>query len=115
MDIELSESAVDGRAVLTVGGEVDVYTAPAFRDRMLQLLEADPLLVIDLSSLAFIDSTGLGVLVAGRNRALERGGAVAFVCIQDRVLKLLRITGLDSVFDVHADIDGAVAALRAAR
>lgn len=115
VDIELSQSAVDGCAVLTISGEVDVYTAPAFRERMLQLLDADPVLVIDLSGLAFIDSTGLGVLVAGRNRALELGGAVAFVCTQDRILKLLRITGLDSVFDVHAEVDEAVAGLRTAR
>ena len=115
VDIELSESVADGCAVLAISGEVDVYSAPAFRDRMMALLDADPLLVVDLSGLAFIDSTGLGVLVAGRNRALERGGAVAFVCTQDRVLKLLRITGLDSVFDIHAAVDGAVAGLRAAR
>jgi anti-sigma B factor antagonist len=115
MDLELSESAADGCAVLAVGGEVDVYSSPAFRARMLELLDADPQLVVDLSGLAFIDSTGLGVLVAARNRALENGGAVAFVCTQDRVLKLLRITGLDSVFDVHATVEEAVAGLRAAR
>lgn len=115
MDIELAQSAVDGGAVLAISGEVDVYSAPAFRERIFQMLASDPSLVIDLTGLSFIDSTGLGVLVAGRNRALEHGGAVAFVCTQDRVLKLLRITGLDSVFDVHADVEKAVAGLRAAR
>ena len=57
----------------------------------------------------------MAVLVSGRNRALERGGAVSFVCTQDRVLKLLRITGLDSVFDVYPTLDEAVPGLRAAR
>jgi anti-sigma B factor antagonist len=115
VDVEFDESKVDGRVVLAVRGEVDVYSAPAFRDRITELLDVDPLLVLDLTGLGFIDSTGLGVLVAGRNRSLERGGAVAFVCTQERVLKLLRITGLDAVFDIHATVDGAVAALRAAR
>lgn len=115
MDIELVESVADECAVLAISGEVDVYSAPAFRDRIMVLLDVDPMLVIDLTGLAFIDSTGLGVLVAGRNRALERGGAVSFVCTQDRVLKLLRITGLDSVFDVHPTVDEAIAGLRAAR
>lgn len=115
MDIELVESVVDGCAVLAVSGEVDVFTAPAFRDRMVQVLGVDPMLVVDLTGLSFIDSTGLGVLVSGRNRALERGGAVSFVCTQDRVLKLLRITGLDSVFDVYPTLDEAVPGLRAAR
>ncbi|MCU1688445.1 MAG: anti-anti-sigma factor [Pseudonocardiales bacterium] len=115
MDIELSGSVVDGCAVLAIAGEVDVYTAPAFRDRLIEMVAVDPFVVVDLTGLAFIDSTGLGVLVAGRNLALEHGGAMAFVCTQDRVLKLLRITGLDSVFDVHAAVDGAIAGLRAAR
>ena len=115
MDIELSQSIVDGSAVLAISGEVDVYSAPAFRERIVHLLDADPALVIDLTGLDFIDSTGLGVLVAGRNRALEHGGAMTFVCTAERVLKLLRITGLDSVFAVHADVEQAVAGLRAAR
>lgn len=115
VDIELDEATVGDRTVLSVGGEVDVYSAPAFRDKISDLLEADPMLVIDLGGLSFIDSTGLGVLVAGRNKSLERGGVIAFVCTQDRVLKLLRITGLDSVFDIHATVDEAVAGLRAAR
>lgn len=115
VDVELVESVADGCAVLAVSGEVDVFSAPAFRDRMMELLSADPMLVVDLTGLAFIDSTGLGVLVSGRNRALEHGGAVAFACTSDRVLKLLRITGLDSVFDVYPTVDEAVPGLRAAR
>lgn len=115
MDITLSVAAVDGRSVLAVGGEMDVYSAPAFREKVTEQLELDPLLVIDMGGLSFIDSTGLGVLVAGRNRSLERGGAISFVCSQDRILKLLRITGLDSVFDVFPTVDEAVAGLRATR
>jgi anti-sigma B factor antagonist len=122
MDLTLSTTAVDDCPVLSVGGEVDVYTAPLLREKVSDLLEATPTgsgaahdLIIDLSGLAFIDSTGLGVLVAGRNQSLELGGALRLVCTQDRVLKLFRITGLDSVFDIYPTVDEAVAAARASR
>ncbi len=96
--------------VLEVSGEVDVYTAPALRDRITDLLDAGRhRLVVDLAGVEFLDSTGLGVLVAGLNRAREVGGTLDLVCPQERVLKLFRITGLDEVFAVHPTVDQAVA------
>ena len=69
-------------------------------------------LIVDLTDIAFIDSTGLGVLVAGQNRAGELGGKLSVVCAQERVLKLFRITGLDEVFAIYPTRDEALSAER---
>ncbi len=110
MDLTLSTRTEREHTVLAVSGEVDVYTAPALRDRIADLLDGGQhRLVIDLAGVEFLDSTGLGVLVAGLNRAREVGGSLSLVCPQERVLKLFRITGLDEVFTVHSTVDEALA------
>jgi anti-sigma B factor antagonist len=110
VDLTLNSRVQDGRTLLEVLGEVDVYTAPALRDRISDLIDAGQhTLVVDLGGVEFLDSTGLGVLVAGLNRAKEVGGSLTLVCPQERVLKLFRITGLDEVFTVHGTVDEALA------
>jgi anti-sigma B factor antagonist len=110
VDLSLNTRTQGEHTVLEVSGEVDVYTAPALRDRITDLLDAgQQLLIVDLAGVEFLDSTGLGVLVAGLNRAREVGGSLALVCPQERVLKLFRITGLDEVFTVHSTVEEALA------
>ena len=110
MDLTLNTRTEAEHTVLEVAGEVDVYTAPALRDRIADLLDGGrQRLVVDLGGVEFLDSTGLGVLVAGLNRAREVGGTLSLVCPQERVLKLFRITGLDEVFAVHSTVDEALA------
>jgi anti-sigma B factor antagonist len=95
---------------LDVVGEVDVYSAPELRERLSGLLSASaPSLVVNLTDVTFLDSTGLGTLVAGLNRAVQFGGTLTLVCDHDRILKLFRITGLDSVFSIRSSVDEAVA------
>jgi anti-sigma B factor antagonist len=105
VDLTLNTRSEADRTVLEVAGEVDVYTGPTLRDRISDLLDggADDL-VVDLGKVDFIDSTGLGVLVGALNRAKELGGSLQLICAQERVLKLLRITGLDQVFTVRASL-----------
>jgi anti-sigma B factor antagonist len=89
-----------------------MYSAPTLRDRLADLIDSGHhTVIVDLSEVGFLDSTGLGTLVAARTSATESGGALPVVCDQERVLKLFRITGLDSVFDLHASVADAVDAL----
>ena len=62
-------------------------------------------------SVGFLDSTGLGALVAARTTAAEKGAALPLVCTHQRILKLFTITGLDGVFRIHDSVDGALAGL----
>ncbi len=97
-----------GFTVLDVGGEVDVYSAPMLRDRITGLVERGQYqLVVDLDGVQFLDSSGLGVLVAGLTQARARGGDLRLVCTQNRLLVPFRITGLDQVFGIFATVEAA--------
>lgn len=96
--------------VLAVAGEIDVYTAPKLREQLLELSHAGKTTVVaDLTDVSFVDSTGLGVLVSGLKRFREAGGDLRLVVTQPQILKVLEITGLSTVFAVHATVDEAVA------
>ncbi len=93
---------------MDVRGEVDLYTAPSLRDRLVQLVEQGRHnLVVNMEGVEFMDSTGLGVLVAGLKRVREHDGTLALVCTREPVLRVLAITGLDEVFPIHATIEEA--------
>ena len=111
MDLTLATSEVDGKTIVAVGGEIDVYTAPKLRDKITELV-ADGVynIVIDMEAVEFLDSTGLGVLVGGLKKVRAHDGSLELVCTQDRLLKIFRITGLAKVFVIHDSSDGALAA-----
>jgi len=95
--------------VLEVSGEVDIYTAPKLREKLVELIDAgNDRIVVDLERVGFMDSTGLGSLVAGLKRIRERDGELAIVCTREPVLKVLGITGLDRVFPVHDSVEKAL-------
>jgi anti-sigma B factor antagonist len=98
---------------VAVSGEVDVYSAPELKDSLTSLLQSGAkAVVVDLSDVAFLDSTGLGALVEARAAMSEAGGALPIVCSQERILKLFTITGLDGVFSIHNSVDGALSSLQ---
>ena len=110
MDLGLDVVERNGHAVLAVHGEVDVYTAPQFREQLIQLVDqGHRRIVVDLEGVEFLDSTGLGVLVGGLKRVRSHDGDLALVCTQRRILKVLEITGLTKVFSIHDSVDAAVA------
>lgn len=95
--------------MLEVGGEVDIYTAPKLRERLVELIDAgNDRIVVDLEGVGFMDSTGLGSLVAGLKRIRERDGELSIVCTREPVLKVFGITGLDRVFAVHTSVGDAL-------
>ena len=103
MDLSLETREVDGRTIVAVGGEIDVYTAPRLRDEISDLVgQGRHRLVIDMEKVDFLDSTGLGVLVGGLKKVRAQDGSMELICSQDRLLKIFRITGLAKVFTIHA-------------
>ena len=98
-----SEREGDDLGVVSVGGEVDIFTAPQFKECMVELLDSGVRrLVIDLSEVTFIDSTALGVLIGGVRRVHGVGGAMALVVTSRPVERVLGVTGLDRVFAMYA-------------
>jgi anti-sigma B factor antagonist len=111
VDLSLNTRTVDDRTVIEVGGEIDVYTAPKLREALMGLVQGGTYnIVVDMEQVEFLDSTGLGVLVGGLKRVRSHDGSMTLVCTQERLLKIFRITGLTRVFEIHPDVDAAVAA-----
>ena len=107
MDLALSTTADGtGPAIVHVGGEIDVYTAPGLRhelDEQIRLGCTD--LVVDLTNVTFMDSTGLGVLVGRLKLIRTQGGTMRILGARERVLKVFTITGLDRVFAIVETLD----------
>ncbi len=102
MDLSLETRQAGDRIIVTVGGEIDVYTAPKLRDKITELVNAGHhTLVVDMEKVEFLDSTGLGVLVGGLKKVRAQDGSMELVCSQDRLLEIFRITGLAKVFTIH--------------
>ena len=111
MDLSLTTREADGKTVVAVAGEIDVYTAPKLRDKITELVAAGSYdIVVDMQQVEFLDSTGLGVLVGGLKKVRAHDGSLRLVCNQDRLLKIFRITGLAKVFVIHETADEALAA-----
>ena len=101
----------DGATVLVVGGELDLGSSPRLRDTAVRrLLAGDRVLVLDLSGLEFLDSTGLGVVVAILKRARTLGTDLRLVITRERVRLPFAVTGVDGLVPIHDDVDAAVAA-----
>jgi len=111
VDLKLGHYAKDGIEVIDVQGEIDMYTAPRLRGRLIDLAgEGSYRLVVNLDKVGFLASTGLGVLVGGLKRVRAHDGSLDLVCTQERILKIFRITGLTKVFGIYQTVDQAIAA-----
>lgn len=109
MDLTIDVQKKNGAAVLAVNGEVDVFTAPKLREQLIDLVErGEHHIIVSLEGVDFLDSTGLGVLVAGLKRVKVHEGWLSVVCTKEKILKIFRITGLTKVFPIHDTVDAAV-------
>jgi len=109
MDLELETSQREGIAVLSLRGEIDVYTAPRMRQAIVDLVDGGSLnIVVDMGQVDFLDSTGLGVLVEGLKRVRTRNGNLSIVITQDKILKIFDITGLNKAFPIHGSLEEAL-------
>jgi anti-sigma B factor antagonist len=101
---------VDDMQVFDLIGSIDVFTAPTVRAELISASErGDHRLVVDLTRVDFLDSTGLGALIGAQRRAKEFGGEVRLVVVQDgQILRLLRITGLLKTFAVFVILEDAI-------
>ena len=110
LGLEVDESR-QPYTVLAVAGEVDVYTAPRLREKLVELVsQGKQQIVVDLEGVDFLDSTGLGVLVGGLKRLRSHEGDLSLVCTRQRILKVFEITGLTKVFSIFDSVDEAVSA-----
>lgn len=103
--------AGDDCAVVRVTGEIDVYTAPQLREKVIELIASGRVhLMADLRHVEFMDSTGLGALVGALRRVRTQDGSLLLVTTSERILEIFDITGLTVAFSIYPSIPDAIAA-----
>lgn len=104
-----TEKLSDEQYVISLAGEVDLYTAPEFKQQLLEVIDQGAKeVIVDLTNTTFIDSTTLGVLVGGVKRLRTNEGQLSLVCSDRNITKIFEITGLDRVFTIYESRDAAV-------
>jgi anti-sigma B factor antagonist len=104
-----TEQLGDSTYVISLAGEVDLYTAPEFKQQLLEVIgRGAKQVVVDFSNTTFIDSTTLGVLVGGVKRLRTNDGQLSLVCNDRNITKIFEITGLDRVFTIYPTRDEAL-------
>ena len=112
MDLRIEVEEREKAAVVKLDGEVDVYTAPRLKSRLIDLVDQGKYnIVVNLEGVDFMDSSGLGVLVGGLKRVRSHEGTIGLVCTQENILKIFRITGLVKVFPIFESVEEALESL----
>lgn len=106
-----------GTVVLEVDGEIDTLTAPRLEADLVSALDAAQAehtsVIVDLTNVTFLASSGLAVLIYGARRASASGRRLHVVAATRSVARPMTVTGADTLFDTHADLDSALAAVTA--
>jgi len=111
MGLEVATGDRDDLVVITLRGELDIYTVPAFRREIGEVDPTSVRIVLDLNDVTLLDSSGLGAIVALRARAADGSGGVAIACERRHVLRIFEVTGLRSAFPMGEDVDAAIRAM----
>lgn len=119
-DIGISTATVmtdrDGLVIVVLGGELDIVSAPAVRERLLSLLRPGvSRLVIDMSAIRYADASGVEVLGSTQRRAALLGGTVCLAAPQPEVARVLTITGINRRLKVYPSVQAALAGRTSAR
>jgi anti-sigma B factor antagonist len=103
------EQVDDATHVVAVRGEIDIFTAPEFKERISAAIDAGhELVIVDLGATTFIDSSSLGVLISAHRRLTGSDGRLVIVCDVPSVLNTFKITGLDGVLEIVGTRDEAL-------
>ena len=101
VELKVTTRSQGDHTVISVAGEIDLYTAPRLQSELMAALNENPArLIVDMSGVGFCDSTGINVLLAAHRHARERGGELQLAGPGSATRKVLQVTGLESVFTV---------------
>ena len=103
----------DGLRILDVVGEIDVYTAPRFKEAVNDVIASGQLhLLVNMERVTYMDSSGFGTLLSATKRLRPEGGSIGLVKCNNPITRMLRITRLDTIFGTYASEDEAVAEIK---
>jgi anti-sigma B factor antagonist len=113
--VEIRKSEESGASILHVEGEIDLHGSPALREELHSFIDAKaPVLVVDLSGVKYIDSSGLATLVEYVRDCKPFGGKIALFGLQPKVKMVFELVRLNELFSITDTKDSALAAVQAA-
>jgi len=108
-ELTVESAERDGWTVLSLKGDLDVYTAPRLKEAIAESVDrGGKLVAVDLSEVRFLDSTGLAVIVGGMKRVKENDGSLVLVAPNDQIRRILTITDLIKILQVRDSIESVV-------
>jgi anti-sigma B factor antagonist len=97
--------------VLPLDGEIDLHISPEVAKSLRSMIEEKPKqVIVDLTKVTYLDSSGLAVLIEGMQNVQKYGGKFGLAGVQDDVRHVFDIARLDQVFEIYPDVDTALAA-----
>ncbi|MGD9126404.1 MAG: STAS domain-containing protein [Planctomycetia bacterium] len=88
---------------------LDTRNVNEFRESIQEFLSEKKCLILDMSNVTFVDSSGLGVLLSALKQTSSVGGSLRLACLQDEVLNLFRLVRMNRVFEIFETVDEALA------
>lgn len=104
---------VDGASIVEVEGEVDLSTAPQLKDALSEAVDGGGNVILDLSRVGYMDSSGFGMLLGATKRLRPLGGSVHLFGANPSIARMLLITRLNTIIALHETEDAALQAIRA--
>ena len=101
---------VNGAAVVALNGDVDLQTSPLVRQKLLECLESNTKVVVDLSAVNYIDSSGVASLVEAFQLSRKKGASFSLASVSSAAMRVLSLARLDKVFTIHPSVEAATAA-----
>lgn len=107
MNFSLKSSETEKRTVIVANGEIDAFSAPILKEKLLnETAKKDREVIVDLKNVSYMDSTGLGVFISALKSAKEHESELTLMNLQIRVRRLFRITNLDTIFIIKSTLRG---------
>ena len=109
MNITIDVKDINSSVEVQVKGEIDAYTAPKLRETLFPLSEQDNVsMVVDLTEVSYMDSTGLGVFVGLFKSVRAHNGEFRLIGLSERLRRLFDITGLADIIDIKSHAEGGL-------
>lgn len=108
--MNINQETINGFSVLTINEErIDAHNSGELKDYLLRMIEnGKTRIIIRLSNVRFIDSSGLGALLSGNKHVALKSGKLVLINIQKQVLSMFELTRLNRVFEIYADLNEAL-------
>lgn len=107
-DVQYQQRQLDGFTIIELNGRIDLFSSPGFRRRLLKLIRGNNNLLVDLSQVSYIDSSGVACLVEAYQMARGKSLRFGLIGINDSVRNILKLARLDQVFPIHDSIEAGV-------